>query len=172
MKTPSRTRLQTDVPIVTDGFDHLRFWFDRSELPFNIDLLEPHCGGAPKVTKRQPEFHANRKLSLSLFQPTLECLILLRELIGREMVVDVTYAEVARDILVRNATAATRLMDAFLAAVFLPYSHHTFMRYQETGTLYCVPPTKKGSRMVLYPDRPSKINNARPLDDDDPDFHF
>lgn len=170
MKTPSRTRLQTDVPIVTDGFDHLRFWFDRSELPFNIDLLKPHCGGAPKVTARQPEFHANRKLSLSLFQPTLECLILLRELVGREMVVDVTYAEVARDILVRNATAAASLMDAFLAAVFIPYSHHTFTRYQDT--CYEGPPTKKGSRMVLYPDRPSKINNARPLDDDDPDFHF
>ncbi len=171
MKKPSRTRRQTDVPIVTDGFDYLIFWFDRSELPFNIALLEPHCGDL-KVTARQPEFHANRKLTLSLFQPTLKCLILLRELIGREMVVDVTYAEVARDILVRNATAATRLMDAFLAAVFIPYSHHTFRRYQETVTLYCGPPTKKGSRMVLYPDRPSKINNARPSDDDDPDFHF
>ena len=171
MKTPSRTRLQTDVPIVTDGFDHAIFWFDRSELPFDIALLEPHCGDLT-VTARQPEFHANRKLSMSMFQPTPKCLILLRELIGREMVVDVTYAEVARDILVRNATAATRLMDAFLAAVFIPYSHHTFMRYQDKGTWYCGPPTKKGSRMALYPDRPSKINNARPLDDDDPDFHF
>ena len=170
MKTPSRTRIQTDVPIVTDGFDHLRFWFDRSELPFDIDLLKPHCGSVPIVTERQPKFHANRKLSLSLFQPTQNCLILLRELVGREMVVDVTYAEVARDILVRNATAAASLMDAFLAAVFIPYSHHTFTRYQDTW--YEGPPTKKGSRMVLYPDRPSKINNARPSDDDDPDFHF
>lgn len=171
MKTPSRTRLQTDVPTVTDGLDHLIVWFDRSELPFDIDLLKPHCR-EPKVTRRQPEFHANRKLSLSLFQPTLECLILLRELIGREMVVDVTYAEVARDILVRDSTSATRLMDAFLAAVFIPYSHHTFTCYQDKDTWYCGPPTKKGSRVVLYPDRPSKINNARPSDDDDPDFHF
>ena len=171
MKTPSRIRLQTDVPIVTDGFDHLIVWFDRSELPFNIALLEPHCG-ALKVTARQPEFHANRKLSLSLFQPTQKCLILLRELIGREMVVDVTYAEVARDVLVRNSTAATRLMDAFLAAVFIPYSHHTFTCYQDKDTWYCGSSTKKGSRVVLYPDRPSKINNARPSDDDDPDFHF
>jgi hypothetical protein len=143
MKPPSRTRLQTDVPIVTDGFDHLRFWFDRSELPFDIDLLKPHCGSVPIVTERQPKFHANRKLLLSLFQPTQNCLILLRELVGREMVVDVTYAEVARDILVRNATAATSLMDAFLAAVFIPYSHHTFRRYQDKGTWYCGPPTKR-----------------------------
>jgi hypothetical protein len=171
MKTPSRTRFQTDVPIVTDGLDHAIVWFDRSELPFNIALLEPHCGDLT-VTARQPDFHANRKLSLSLFQPTLECLILLREFVGREMVVDVTYAEVARDVLVRNVATASSLMDAFLAAVFIPYSHHTFMRYQDKGTWYCGPPTKKGSRVVLYPDRPSKINNARPLDDDDPDFHF
>ena len=171
MKTPSRIRLQTQASSVTDGFDHLILWFDRSELPFNIDLLKPHCG-KPTSTKRQPKFHANRKLSLSLFQPTLKCLILLRELIGREMVVDVTYAEVARDILVKNATAATSLMEAFLASVFVPYSHHTFNRYQDTGTWYCGPLTKKGSVVAAYPDRPSKINNARPFDDNDPDFHF
>lgn len=169
MKTPSRIRFQTQVPTVTDGFDHLTFWFDRSKLPFDTDLLKPHCGDLNRI-ERQPKFHANRKLSLSLFQPTQNCLILLRELVGREMVVDVTYAEVARDILVRNSTAATRLMDAFLAAVFIPYSHHTFTRYQDTW--YGGPPTKKGSRVALYPDRPSKINNARPSDDDDPDFHF
>lgn len=133
-------------------------------------LMEPHCGDLT-VTARQPEFHANRKLTLSLFQPTLKCLILLRECIGREMVVDVTYAEVARDILVKSATAANNLMDAFLASVFVPYSHHTFRRYKDTRTWYDGPPTKKGTGMVLYPDRPSKINNARPLDDG-PDFHF
>ena len=171
MKTPSRIRLQTQVPNVTDGFDHLIFWFDRPELPFDTDQLKSHCGDLNRI-ERQPKFHANRKLSLSLFQPTQKCLILVRELVGREMVVDVTYAEVARDILVRNAKAATSLMDAFLAAVFIPYSRHTFRRYQDTDTRYCGPPTKKGSRIVLYPDRPSKINNARPLDDDDPDFHF
>lgn len=171
MKLPSRFQLQTPPYVTTDGFDHLIFWFDRSELPFDTDLLKPHCGDL-KVNARQPEFHANRKLSLSLLQPTRKCLILLRESIGREMVVDVTYAEVARDILVKDATAADGLLDAFLAAVFIPYSHHTFKRYKDTGSWYCGPPTKKGSVMAVYPDCPSKINNARPLDDDAPDFHF
>lgn len=171
MKTPSRIRLQTQAPVVTDGFDHLIFWFDRPELPFDINLLEPHCTRFA-VHAYQPDFQANRKLTLSLFQPTLKCLMLLREGIGREMVVDVTYAEIARDIVVGNAAAAASLLDAFLACVGIPYQRHPFAPYQDTDTWYCGPPTKKGSVVALYVDCPSKINNARPFVDDEPDFHL
>ena len=171
MKLPSRFQLQTQPYITTDGFDHLIFWFDRSELPFDIDLLRPHCRDL-KVNARQLEFHANCKLSLSLFQPTRKCLILLRDGIGREIGANVTYAEIARDVLVRDAVTAARLRDDFLGRVRIPYQRHPFLPYQDTGTWYCGPPTKKGSVTTLYCDRPSKINNVRPTDGDAPDFHL
>lgn len=145
------------------GVDRLTIWTDRTVSEAELEELHEHCTDL-KVKHGQPKFQANRKCKLELFQPSRECLCLLRQILGAEINADLTYVELARDV---TSTKAMRmaLRSVFLGAVKVPHQRSCFIKYE--GTYYCGDRRSEndgrdGCVLALYTDRSSKINNARP----------
>lgn len=144
------------------GADRLAIWTDRTVSAAELEELHEHCTGL-KVISGQPKFQANRKCKLELFQPTRKCLRLLRQIFGAEINADLTYVELARDVILPKR-ARMALCSVFLGAVKVPHQRALVIKFE--GTYYCGGRSEKddrdGSVLVLYTDRSSKINNARP----------
>lgn len=154
-----------------DGVDRVTIWLDRPVSESEMDALRDHCTDL-KVIPGQPKFQANRKCKLELFQPTRKCLRLLRQIFGAEINADLTYVELARDVILPKR-ARMALRAAFLQAAKVPHQRALFVQYE--GTYYCGRragnDARDGSVLVLYTDHPSKLNNARPAADALKCFH-
>lgn len=157
--------------LLIDGVDRVTICLDRSVSESELDELREHCTNL-KVIHVQPKFQANRKCKLELFQPTRQCLRLLRKTLGAEINADLTYVELARDITIPKK-ARTALYAAFMQSVKVPHQRALFVKYK--NTYYCgrraENDDRDGSVLVLYTDRPSKLNNARPAADALKCFH-
>jgi hypothetical protein len=144
------------IPIF--GYDRITLWLDHSELPIAIDRLKEHCTDIVATAMQMP-YQARLKFKLEIFQPTLGCLRLLAGALGHNIAVSLTYVEIACDIPADNRKLAREARNTFLASVRLRYQRRPFE--PEKGSWYC------GQRpdttvTVVYADRPSKLNNARP----------
>jgi hypothetical protein len=150
--------------IITEhGYDRLKVWFDRSELSFQIEILKQHCHEAIH-TLGEMHFGANWKSSLDIFQPTTECLKLIRKALGNEVRVLLEYVEIALDLTPppNRPRLSPQLERAFLAAA-VP-KHHRREAICIQGTWYFERRSEQGERrrpnvLTVYSDRPSKINN-------------
>lgn len=153
------------------GVDRLTIWTDRTVSEAELEELREHCTDL-KVKHGQPKFQANRKCKLELFQPTRKCLRLLRQIFGAEINADLTYVELARDVILPKR-ARSALRSVFLGAVKVPHQRAFFIQYE--GTYYCGlragNDDRDGSVLTLYTDRSSKINDARPDADAVKCFH-
>lgn len=115
----------TDHPIAPsdiayeDGYDLIRLFLDRPELPFHVSKLQPHCFSVSRIS-RQPKYQSNRKLGIEIFQPTLKCLEVLREGLGQEVGVDIVYAEIGRDVTHSDKAVIKHLEAAFLECAEIP----------------------------------------------------
>lgn len=144
----------------TDGFDRITMHLDRPELPFSLSLLEAHCTKVVAIPS-QPRFQANRKFVLELFQPTKKCLQVIRKGLGREVCVDITYTEIARDITPFDPDHVSELHAAFLGCARMPYERDVVLPMKGV-VWYFSRDRKNGNHLVVYADKPSKINNAKP----------
>lgn len=153
-----------------DGYDHLRFWLDRSELPFPKSLLQPHCSRID-LRAQQPRYQCYRKLELTLYQPTIKCLQTLLEGVGHTVGIELVYAEVARDIVLSDSGGNADLHDAFLECAQVPRLRDT-VRFRKGSAYYGKRPKNgRGHVLVIYSDKSSKLNNARPRQSAPPCVH-
>lgn len=148
-----------------DGFDIIRMFLDRPEPPFDIRELHPYCYAVSKKSG-QPKYQTNRKLEIELFQPTRECLELLRDRLCQEVGVDITYVEIGRDVIHPIRSIIEKLESAFLACAHFPYCRDIVMPVEKI-TWYYARRKPIGHAPVMYADKPSKLNNSRP-DKSDP----
>lgn len=145
------------------GYDRLKVWFDRSEIPLQIGVLLPHCRAAEFKLGEMP-YGANWKSSLEIFQPTMECLKILRNAVGNDVRVLPEYAEIVIDVIPppNQPLLAKQLERAFLAAAVPKYHRREVVCVK--GTWYFERRTDTGKRrrpnvLTVYSDKPSKINN-------------
>ncbi len=168
----SNSALYEQYPIV-DAFDRIHVWLDRAELPFKISRLRAHCTDL-YAKARQPEYQAHRKFYLAIHQPSLECLVRLRDYLGAEVNAELTYVEVARDVLFKRQSRISTLRKTFCGAAVIPYQREPAIDYR--GNVYwgrrCKAAERQGNVMTLYTDRPSKLCNAQPTDDASNCFHL
>jgi hypothetical protein len=154
------------------GYDRLELWLDRAELPMPIKRLNPHCTDIKASLEQMPQ-NARWKLKLVIYQPTLQCLEILYAALGHDVGHQLSYVEIAWDTRAVKKSHARKMRNALLAAIFVPHQrslvicHKTtwyFGRRENKGV-------KRGHVFVMYADRPSKINNARPDPDALPCLH-
>lgn len=155
---PSRKPAPTFTQI--DGFDRITMHLDRPEPPFPLELLKPHCTNVVAIAS-QPRYQANRKFLLELFQPTKKCLQVIRKGLGREVCLDITYTEVARDIVPADPDQVSEMLAAFLGCARMPSERDVVLSIAGK-TWYYSRERKNGNHLTLYGDKPSKINNAKP----------
>ena len=148
------------------GFDRIKIWFDHAEYPGSLDDLRPHCGDV-KLTCGQMLYNARWKSALELYQPTLKCLQVLRDVL-QDSTVEYQFgeAEIALDLIPLNSRRklAQHLGRAFIAAA-VP-KHHRREALCIKGTWYFERRTKPDQRprthvLVVYFDCPSKLNNQQ-----------
>ncbi len=159
---------------VVHGFDRIEFWLDRPELPFNKAKLEGHCAEITIVLK-QAKYQAQRKLKITLLQPTSKCIQLLLEGLGRDVMTFITYVEITCDILTMTKKKAIQIRDEFLASAYVKKQRGDVLREKSTwyfGRRATEVQKKSRHLVVTYADKPSKINNARPSKDAPPCFHL
>ncbi len=168
MKTTiERNTLATSLTTsVIYGYDRIKLWIDRPELPFNKSRLAPHCIGID-VLLGQMKYQARWKLKLDIFQPTIDCLRLLRDGLGNDIATILTYAENACDISATTQKKALQRETAFLASARMRYQRQPVILEDNTTTWYYGRRSGQAKAsanvMALYSDKPSKLNNARPL---------
>jgi hypothetical protein len=160
-------------PLVIFGFDRITLWIDRPELPIAVQKLEKHCTKVG-VHLKQMKYNAQWKLKLEIFQPTKKCLRLLRKALGNDIAAKITYVEIACDIPAINKKQAVQWRNSFLATACKKYSRQYVVR--EKTTWYYDRRDDWGKRranvLVVYADKPSKLNNAQPTDDSLPCLHI
>jgi len=118
--------------------------------------------------------NARWKLKITICQPTVKCLQLLLKAFAHDVGQQLSYVEIACDIKVLDKSQAQRLRNSLLGALYLPNQRQPVMRFKTTW--YYGRRTSNGKRrgsvFVLYADRPSKLNNAQPNDNDPPCLHI
>lgn len=156
-------------PDVIYGFDRITLWIDIAELPISEEELEAHCADI-EVTLMQMPHNARWKLKIALRQPTRRCLRLLKEALGHDIAVLVSYVEIAFDMPAASAEHARLKRNFFLRSAKMRYQHHPVV-LDEHGTVFYFGrrTKKKGNKWVrcshviaAYADKPSKLLNAQP----------
>jgi hypothetical protein len=153
-----------------DGYDLIRLFLDRPELPFPVSKLQPHCYAVSQISS-QPKYQSNRKLGIEIFQPTLKCLEVLREGLGQEVGVDIVYAEIGRDVIHDDQRIIKHLEAAFLECAEIPYFRDLVLPVEKT-TWYFSRRKPIGHVLAMYADKPSKLNNSRPNNYDPACLHI
>lgn len=178
MKKPSIPAIRQALPgayapCFVFGYDRIELWLDRAELPIALARLEPHC---TKITPQLEQMTQNArwKLKLVILQPTIKCLEILYEALGHDVGHQLSYVELAWDIRTINARHALKMRNALLAVLVVPHQRGCVLRVKTTwyygrrenkGV-------KRGHVLVIYTDRPSKLNNAQPDPDATPCLHI
>jgi len=88
--------------ILEYGFDRIEIWLDRSEYPGELDALKAHCRNVKHVVGEMP-YQPRWKSQLEIFQPTTECLQELKNALGGTVDSEIAYAEIALDLIPKNA---------------------------------------------------------------------
>ncbi len=178
MKKPSTSATRqalrgAHAPCFIFGYDRIELWLDRAELPIALACLKPHC---TKITPHLEQMTQNArwKLKLVILQPTIKCLEILYEALGHDVGHQLSYVELAWDIRTINARHALKMRNALLAVLAVPHQRSSVLRVKTTwyygrrenkGV-------KRGHVLVIYADRPSKLNNAQPDPDAAPCLHM
>ena len=162
--------------LIEHGFDRIKLWLDHSEYPGDLDEVRMHCGDVVHTVGQMP-YGAVWKSSLELYQPTCECLRLVRTALGSEVRIQPDYVEIAIDLIPTPARPhlAKSLERAFLASAVPKYHRREAVCVE--GTWYFERRTEQGvdrrpNVLTCYADRPSKINNKTPAADAVPCLHI
>lgn len=178
-KITEALRPDGEQPEVIYGFDRIALWVDIAELPISEEALKAHCANI-EVTLMQMPHNARWKLKIALFQPTRHCLRLLKEALGHDIAVLVSYVEIAFDLPATSAEQARLRRNCFLASAKMRYQHHPVV-LDKHGTVFYFGRRHKmkgkkwvrcGHVMAAYSDKPSKILNARPTNNAPPCTHI
>lgn len=157
---------------INHGFDVAAIWIDHPELPIAAHNLEEHCTEAV-LSLGQMHQNSRWKLKVELHQPTIECLVRLAKALGTNIASSVTYVEIARDIFAKNSNKAQQLQNDLLNTCKLKSQQQPVMQVKTTW-YYGRRSAQNGRRrkvLVIYADKPSKLNNARPLAGEPPVLH-
>jgi hypothetical protein len=180
--------------VVPDGaviyaFDRVTVWLDRPELPVPDQRLKSQCT-ALVVSLRQMRYNPRWKLKVDIFQPTIECLRRLAQALEQDVGALITYIEIACDIPTSGKKQALKWRNHFLAEARVKYQRQVVIRhltnwYYGRRNYYAgheKPESmsgdkarhgdKRGSMLVVYADRPSKLNNSQPKETDTPSCHI
>jgi len=158
------------APKVIYGLDRITVWLDRPELPVEHDRLEKYCTDI-KVVPMQMQFNPQWKLQVQLFQPKIKCLQIFKVALGNNIAALPNYAEIAADIPVSSKRRAGELRDAFLSSAKMKYQRQCVV-LDNNETIYYfgrrtdVEGNKRGHVLAVYADRPSKLLNAQPDEND------
>ncbi len=155
------------------GFDRVTVWLDHPELPLAvINLLRAHCTQVVVSFEQMPH-NARWKLKVEIYQPTVECLIRLADALGTNIAASVTYVEIARDIPARSRSRARQWRNSLLQSARMKSLQQPVLRKKTTWYYGRRSDGKKrrSKVLVVYADRPSKLNNARPPAGTQPDLH-
>lgn len=172
-------RLESTQPEIIYGFDRITLWLDIPQLPVSEAKLKEHCANV-KVTVMQMPHNARWKLKLALFQPTQQCLRLLKKALGHDIAVLVSYVEIAFDVPASSANKARLIRNFFLSSAKMPYQRDP-VRLDERGNIFYFGQRskKEGEKWVrsahvlaTYSDQPSKLLNAQPKDGWTPCAHI
>ena len=168
----SATAIPHLVPTPIYGYDRVTLWIDQPELPVSTDYFGAHCTKFV-VKLEQMNYNANWKLKLDIFQPTIICLEQLLESFGAEINTIIVYVEFACDTPASNKAQSQQWQLEFIAAAKLEYQQQSVVNYKGTDYYGRIKgESKRGHIMVVYSDRPSKLNNAQPKDSDPPCLHI
>lgn len=185
----AKIRRVVPVGAVVYGFDRVTVWLDRPELPVPEQRLKGHCT-ALVISLRQMPYNPRWKLKVEIFQPTLKCLRRLAQGLGHDVNALITYLEIACDIPASDKKQALKWRNYFLAEARVKYQRqvvigHLTNWYYGRRCNYAgheKPESmsgdktrhgdKRGSVLVVYADRPSKLNNSQPKETDAPCCHI
>lgn len=156
--------------MVIYGFDRITVWLDRSELPIEFNRIEKHCTNIEVIPMQMP-FQARWKLQVQIFQPTIKCLQILNIALGNVTAALPNHVEIAADIPASSKKQARQWRNAFLSSAKMKYQRqHVVLDNNKTiyyfGRRTDVEGNKRGHVLAVYADRPSKLLNARPDEDD------
>jgi hypothetical protein len=145
------------------GFDRLKFWVDHPAPDIPVSQIRRHCRKLKVRECSSRPFHPAWQTEIDILQPGCEALRQLEIIVGTRHRVQLRYAELAIDWLVRDVKAAVELQAFFLNHLRVPYLRHD-VRVEE-GTAYFGPRAddegqKRERNLVLYADRPSKLWDA------------
>lgn len=143
------------------GFDRVGLVIDRSTLPGPVGRLKRECLGGLTIATGRQTFNPVWQCRLDLRQPTERALLtLIRECLGYGIGAQLSYAEVAVDIIVPSVHLAN-LVQAYVAERVVMRGQRDLVRV-DRGTIYFSRRTgpeggTRGRTGVVYSDRPSKI---------------
>ena len=165
---PAVAKAVQDTPVIY-GFDRFTIWIDRPECPFELSRIENHCFKVEANYQQMPH-NPRWKCRVEIFQPTHSCLEILANEFGCATAVVINYVETAFDLPFdsrrRTRERARERRNSFLAsAKVLNLRHDVILEKKNQTTFYCGG-RRSPSVLALYSDKPSKLNNARPLEDD------
>lgn len=176
-----------DAPSAIYGFDRFHVWLDHTELPIKISTLERHCTEITVCVEQMP-YNARWKLKLVALQPTIKFLQLLVEALGSNIAVLLTYVEIACDIPANGSEQALLWRDNFMAKASMKSQRGTVVLDKHDTTYYFgsrykvkkqahkkvkeAAQTLRDNVLAVYADKPSKLNNAQPVDGDLPCLHI
>jgi hypothetical protein len=116
------------------------------------------------------------KSQLEIFQPTLEGLRELKQTLGGTVDAHIAYVEIALDLIPKSAKDTKKLEAAFLQSA-VPKHHRQPARLVKEKTWYFglrlnSKGQRRGNVLVVYADKPSKLNNRRYWKDGHPCLHI
>lgn len=162
------------------GVDRATIWLDVADPRLPLKRIAAHCGDVDLRVGQMP-YNARWKSCIRLHQPDRRALKLLNEALGQTICAAVTYAEIAADVPCADAEQAQELQCRLLGALRVPYARDEVII--EQGTAYFdrrarpsnsrrEPDRRAPHVRVVYADKPTKLNNARPDDDSPPAVHL
>jgi hypothetical protein len=151
-------------PSAIHGFDRVTLWLDHAEFPGSLDRIREHCTDI-KVYSEQMRYQARCKCRIEVFQPDNECLDLIADAVGKSVSVQVSYVEIALDMIAVRIGQAGDWQDAFLGAARMRYQRQTVVLNETTfyfGRRTDANRKKRGNVQAVYADKSSKLLNVRP----------
>lgn len=120
--------------------------------------------------------HAQWKLKIVILQPTARCLELLNRATGNHIATQLTYVEIACDLNANSAEQALRWRNDLMSKARMKSQRGTVV-LEECGTTFYFGSRNNRKKLranvqAVYADKPSKLKNARPVENDRPCLHI
>lgn len=145
---------------ITDGIDVAAFRLDFEEYPGRLPRLRRLCNQVLFENEPKP-YQPGMKSLLELHQPSRAALLQFRDDLGGFVAAPLDYVEIARDFLAPNLETALIRRGMLLRSISLPYQRTSVATSpQNPRTIYWRQRPERGLNLVLYADRPSKINGT------------
>lgn len=148
------------TPYAVFGYDRLGLYLDHADWPVPIEQLQATCRSIEIAPANIP-YHARWKQQIQLFQPTPTALLILDKALKGGVTAAISYAEIAFDVLHPDRQRVKAIRNSFLASVKLHYGREEVVRDQSTYYFHrrTTGTTRTPKNLVLYADKPSKLEN-------------